>query len=224
MGRGTGWALPGGDATVTVMLWFWSRFHWEARFRLPPPPPVRESPIMTQSRAPEYPVTLIRHTGRFVLHQPRLGLLVSGPTLEEAWNAYREREEGYLAQCRELGLAVPDPQPTAPPSAGEWRRRFWMKSGVALLLVLLPTVLLGAALRELPRLAAAQAPIAFSRLVDTGRLAMEGSARRLAGMSEESREALRRDVRAMAQGLRPVVEELAVLFPEPVAPGSPPSP
>ncbi|MBF0369334.1 MAG: hypothetical protein HQL52_07765 [Magnetococcales bacterium] len=163
--------------------------------------------------AHDYPVTILRKPERIHLHQQQLGILVDGADIATAFERYREEETRILARYQELEITPPPPPGKGRGGGGrEPLRPFMIKSAVVLVVVLVPTILLGAAIREAPRVMAYNLPTALQRVIDTGRGAFETVLDRLEKMSPKSREALRKDMRRLAQNLEPVVGELRPLL------------
>jgi hypothetical protein len=147
-----------------------------------------------------FPLHVHRLNGRHVVRQPQLGVLVEGEDAAAALRDAMAEVDRRVALYAELG--EPLPRPAAPPPSAA---RTWLRP---LVLVLLPTILIAAALREIPRNLTAMAPHLGSGVVHGAVGALDHARAQYAAMSADRKEELRRELAAMAGDFAPLLSAL----------------
>lgn len=159
-----------------------------------------------------YPVTIYQRD-TFILRQPDLGIIVEGERLEEAFQSYLEQEQQLRETYAKLGEPLPEPgdgSKGGPLSAD--KRTVYKKVMLWSIAILLPTVLLSSALREMPRLAAHYFPKSLQLTMDSARVGVEAFVKRLNNMTPESREEFQHDLEVIANNMAPFSQALSPIF------------
>ena len=164
------------------------------------------------NKAMTYPVTIYQRD-IFILRQPDLGIVVEGERLEEVFQNYLEQEQQLRRTYAKLGESLPEPEDGSKHGQRSTdKRTVYKKVMLWSIAILLPTVLLSSALREMPRLAAHHFPKALQLTMDSARVGVETFVKRLNNMTPESREEFRHDLEVIANNMAPFSQALSPLL------------
>ena len=162
--------------------------------------------------AADYPVQIIHREDRFLLHQPHFHVLVEADDVGEGYARVEAELARLIAKYRDIGVDPPpldDKDPTV-----SWRRMkpFLIKAAVIGFVLLVPSLMIGSAIRELPHRAVLASPHAVRSVLHAGREAVIGLGDHLASMPPERRVLLKEDIRRFVEAVRPYLQEFRPLL------------
>jgi hypothetical protein len=177
---------------------------------------------MPPDRPPEYPVVLAERNGRFHLFVRELGVGVSDPSLERAYEKLKDARQRHLAALEDAGMLELLPPPTAQsahpaaPARGARLGRFAGKAAVVAAAVMVVMLFAGWTLNAVVDSAVARLGMnqIGGREFWTGlEAAIHEAGDPDQDMPPEQRERLLESLTVIVERIRPFVETVQPLFP-----------
>jgi hypothetical protein len=162
--------------------------------------------------AADYPVQIIRQDGRFLLRQPHFHVLVEADDVSEGYARVEAELARLIAKYQDIGADTP-PLDDADLIVS-WRRMkpFFVKAAVIGFILLVPSLMIGSAIRELPHRAILASPHAVRAVLHAGREAVIGLGDHLTSLPPERKKLLKADIRRFVDSVRPYLREFEPLF------------